>query len=698
MLGAGALVLGVLVAQDAHAEDVACTRRALRTGAVRARLLEPLRAGGTASARAVSCGLRVRISAAAGATVASGTVVDVSGSFRRSGGGLAVRRARVVVHEAPALLERWRARVSAMMDRRFEDDAPLARALVLAEQYDLPSDLRTRYADAGIIHMVSVSGLHVSIIAGGLLAAFAAVGLPGRVAPFAAILVLVAYVAFIGAPPPAVRSAAMLALAHVAKWLQRPTCPWAIWAVGSGVSLIEPRIAIDLGWLLSVGGMAGLIASGGLASRWFGPLVGWRRPMVEGVVATGVATIVSAPIVAWTFGRLSVAAVVTNLAAGPLFNVAQPLLFATVLLEWIAPVAAYLGDATRAALALIGGVARIGAAIPFGVIAVAPSAVTGIAITVVAVSTVVACVVQRWQRPMGVALGALVLATWWPHLPGPAGRLELHVIDVGQGDAVALRSPRGRWIVVDAGNAWRGGDAGAAIVAPYLRRRGGDVVHVVMTHPHADHVGGVRSLVGLAGVDTLWDPGYHGASPAYREALDSALARRVVWKRAIAGDSMNLDGVRVDVLAPATSWVSIQANPNEASAVLRIRYGAITMLLTGDAEAGAEGWLVQRYGRGLRADVLKVGHHGSGTSSTASFLDAVQPRLALISVGADNDYGHPSAAVLQSLDARGVHVLRTDDDGTIMLATDGVSIDYRTQDSRWTSLPRSHAPSSGSPR
>ena len=691
-LAALAHALALLIARDALATDAACLRAALRTGRLEAELLEPLRAGATAAARATNCGVRLRLSAAGRSAFATGTVVDIEGVFRRSGSGLSIRKAVVQQRRGPGAMARARARISQMMDRRFDTDAPLARALVLAEQYDLPADLRTRYADAGIIHMVSVSGLHVSIIAGGLLAALAAAGLPLRLGQGLALAVLAGYVAFIGAPPPAVRSAAMLGLSLASRWVQRNTCPWAIWAVGSGVSLIEPRTAIDLGWQLSVGGMAGLIASGGLCERWFGTLSGWRKTMGDSVVATSVATVVSAPIVAWTFGRISLAAVVTNLLAAPLFNIAQPLLFATVLLEWITPVAAYLADATRGALGLIGLVARFGAAIPFGVLSVAPSAVTAAGVAIAAAATVVACVVRRWHGPAALALGALLLVAWRPVLPHVGGSLELHVLDVGQGDALALRTPRGRWLLVDGGGSWLSGDAGASVVAPFLRRRGGDVVYLAMTHPHADHVGGVRSLARGAAIDTLWDTGYPGTSPSYREALDSGLAAGTRWRRMLAGDSLLFDGVRIVVLAPDPAWLARQDNPNEASLVLRVEYGQVRLLLMGDAEAGEEEWLLDHYdARDLRADVLKVGHHGSSTSSTPAFLDRVQPRIALVSVGADNDYGHPSPEVLRSLNARGAHVLRTDDEGTIMVATDGVAIDLKTQDGQWHFLPGSQA-------
>jgi competence protein ComEC len=209
-------------------------------------------------------------------------------------------------------------------------------------------------------------------------------------------------------------------------------------------------------------------------------------------------------------------------------------------------------------------------------------------------------------------------------------------------------------------------------------------VYLALSHPHADHVGGARSVVGPASVDTLWDTGFPGTSPAYRDALDSSLAHRVAWRRMLAGDSTVFDGVLVRALAPDAAWLAAQENPNEASLVLQVQYGAVRLLLTGDAEAGEEHWLLSRHPRGLLAsDVLKVGHHGSATSTTPAFLRAVAPQVAVISVGADNDYGHPSPEVLRSLDAAGVRVLRTDEEGPIMLSTDGTTITVTAEDSRW---------------
>jgi competence protein ComEC len=627
------------------------------------------------------CQVLVRFLAVARAE--GGSRVTVEGEFARSTGALSARRAHVVRVEPPGWLARARNRTGASIDRVYGTDGPMARALVIADQHDIARDVRDRFADAGIIHMVSVSGLHVSIIAGSLVAMLSAVGASRRRADVVALVLLGAYIVFIGAPPPAVRSAGMLGLTVLARLAQRPTSPWAIWAVGSGISLGEPRTALDLGWQLSVSGMAGLLASGVFMARLSLELAGWRRTVLDNVVATAIASAVTGPISAWVFERISVAALVTNILAAPLFNIAQPLLFASVALLPLSALGGFVADAARSALWLIDLVARAGAALPGAVLPMEPTAATALLMAVAAAGVVTACASRAPRRGIAVALGAVVAAIWWPALQPGSGRLELHALDVGQGDAIALRSPKGRWLVVDAGGAWTRGDAALSVVRPHLRRRGGRITYLAMTHPHADHIGGVRTLLDREPVDTLWDTGFVGNSATYLAALQAARVRHVAWKRAVAGDSVDFDGVVFRVLAPDESWLAAQENPNEASLVLMAEYRGVRFLLTGDAEHAEEAWLVERYGAGLAADVLKVGHHGSATSSTPAFLAAVAPKIALVSVGAGNDYGHPSQDVLHALDAAGARVLRTDHDGTIMLATDGRTIDVTTAESRW---------------
>jgi competence protein ComEC len=154
------------------------------------------------------------------------------------------------------------------------------------------------------------------------------------------------------------------------------------------------------------------------------------------------------------------------------------------------------------------------------------------------------------------------------------------------------------------------------------------------------------------------------------------------------GDSLVVDGVRLHVLAPDSAWMVGLKDPNAGSVVVRVEYGTVRMLLMGDAEKGEEERLVEAYGTELRADVLKVGHHGSNTSSTESFLALVRPRVALISVGAGNMYGHPSASVLRALTGAGATVMRTDLEGSIVCRTDGRVLEVEEGGDHWVAAPR----------
>ena len=213
----------------------------------------------------------------------------------------------------------------------------------------------------------------------------------------------------------------------------------------------------------------------------------------------------------------------------------------------------------------------------------------------------------------------------------------------------------------------------------------------VLSHPHADHVGGAASVFAALHPARFLDPGYVGTSPPYRAALGEAARDRIPWQRVHPGDSLVIDEVTLTTLAPDSVWATSLTDANLASTVLVARVGAIRFLFTGDAEAAEEDWLLARDPAALAADVLKVGHHGSSTSTTAPFLAAVHPRLALVSVGAHNSYGHPDAAVMQSLHESGAQVLRTDLAGTIVVRTDGRRLEVEARDERW-SIPERQSP------
>jgi Predicted hydrolase (metallo-beta-lactamase superfamily) len=410
---------------------------------------------------------------------------------------------------------------------------------------------------------------------------------------------------------------------------------------------------------------------------------GHRRAVARGLVVSIVATAVTAPLVAWSFGRLALLGPVTNLVADPVMAVLQPVLFLALCIP-IGVVERLTADAAHVLIAAFDGIATHAAAIPGAAPLVLPTTMGALLGGAGAIAVVIACVSERPARATLAALACLSLMIAEPLLRPGHGMTELHLLDVGQGDAVALRTGAGRWILVDAGRIWPNGDAGRSVVVPYVAHRGGTVALFVLSHPHADHVGGAASVLAALHPCRFLDPGYVGSTPSYRAALEEARTDAIPWQRVHPGDSIVVDDVVVTALAPDSAWTAHLDDANLASTVLLARVGDVRILLTGDAEAPEEQWLLAHARAELRADVLKVGHHGSGTSTTPAFLDAVRPRVALVSVGANNTYGHPDARVLSELANAGAAVLRTDLLGTVIVRTDGRTLEVEARGMRWT--------------
>ncbi|MEW6244463.1 MAG: MBL fold metallo-hydrolase [Bacillota bacterium] len=252
------------------------------------------------------------------------------------------------------------------------------------------------------------------------------------------------------------------------------------------------------------------------------------------------------------------------------------------------------------------------------------------------------------------------------------GELSIHFIDVGQGDSILVLLPTGETILVDAGD----NGLGPAIVQ-YLKDQGVTRVdYLVATHPHADHLGGMPDVIKSFDIGEVYMPRTTHTTQTYERLLLAVREKGLRITEARAGVVLfDLPNLRAVLVAPVSSGYQ---NVNDWSAVLRIEYGDTAFLFAGDAEAKSEEEMISS-GVKLAADVLKVGHHGSGTSTTPGFLTAVSPAIAVISVGAGNRYGHPAPETLARLESTGTEVYRTDLHGTVKVVSDGNSVMVQTK-------------------
>ena len=268
----------------------------------------------------------------------------------------------------------------------------------------------------------------------------------------------------------------------------------------------------------------------------------------------------------------------------------------------------------------------------------------------------------------------------WIGLSHRTKELRVTFLDVGQGDACVIESPSGAVLLIDAGGVSLESqeDEGRRTIAPFLRSRGiNHIDALILTHPHADHIGGAKTLLDQFSVGALIDNGQDPENPIVSPILASAIKHHATYQKAERGMELDFkDGVKARILAPTPTECETES-PNNASVVLSLTYGNTRFLFTGDAEQFEEEDL-ERSGEKFDAQVLKVGHHGSHTSTTPRFLSTVHPNFAVISVGAHNRHGHPAPEVIERLQQSGVTTFRTDRTGAVVCHSDGVQLRFET--------------------
>jgi competence protein ComEC len=543
-------------------------------------------------------------------------------------------------------------------------EAALARGFVLGEDEGIDSRTEEDFRRSGLSHLLAVSGQNVTLLALPALLLLGAFGIPLRERLLWILALIAVYVPVAGGGPSIQRAAVMGAVGVLATLGGRRSSRLYALAAAALITLaIDPGVGSDVGWQLSFAAVLGILLVASPLRAAIEARLGkgaWRRALAEGAAVTVAATLATGPLIAFHFERISTTTLVANVLALPAVAPSMWLGMCGAGLAQVpgAPLEA-LNGLNALLLAYLAQVAAWCAAPEWAELEVHLSG-SGLPVAYAGLAIGVLCV-WRWPR-QALALGAIGLAVvvplpgWGGAGAGPPSGLRVEVLDVGQGDAILFRPAGAPAVLVD------GGPPGDGLERKLEAAGVESLGAVIATHDQADHVGGIEELLGAMPVDRLV------YARLGRDLVARAAATGATPERVAAGRELRWGRLRLRVLWPPPellSWSVPIADPNQQALVIEARWRDFTMLLTADAEA--ESVPIEAG----PVDVLKIAHHGSEDAGLGALLDRIHPRLAVISVGSDNPYGHPAPRTLATLEEHGVKVLRTDDDGAIAIDVEG---------------------------
>ncbi len=557
----------------------------------------------------------------------------------------------------------------------------ILQALLVGIRGEISDEVEQAFIDSGVIHVLAVSGLHVGYVTLAFWVITGFMRLPLKPRIIITISALAFYVLIVDVKPSVVRAVIMASMVLIAKgWEKQVNVYNSLAAAALIQTIVDPLQLFDMGFQLSFMAVFSIVyiyqriivllpdscKPINLTSKVMKYI--WQIFLVSAAALFG-----TIPITVFYFQRVPIISLFSNIIVIPLIGVIGALGFAQLLLGFIwSGFNIIYGEVEFVLIEILQKIVQMFARIPGAYIQVPQISVITLLIMYGFLFLLLNIDNKKYRKSL--VFTALIVGNfliWKTVLIKP--KLTVTFLDVGQGDAALLELPNKMKILVDCGDRTFRRDYGELVVVPFLQRKGIHNIDILMlSHPHSDHIGGAPVVLRNMKVGQIWESDIIAASKVYREIHYLADSLGIPIRTPNAGNLVKFEeGLYLRFLHPSERFVkNYGRNYNNGSLVCRLEFGEISLLLTGDAEKESEEYLCL-WGEKLDANVLKVPHHGSRTSSTLAYLDLIDPEYAVISVGQNNKFKHPAAATIENYRSLGIRLFRTDIDNAVQFSSNG---------------------------